>query len=409
MNYATYAFLFLAVLSFGANAISQTPREAQQRILMQQAASQASGSSAAAQRQTAHAGGQRSGDDFRAVFATPELNGMRVGYCMSFGEQCGLPAATYFCKQAGFRSAGNSSSASGVASATSPVYLMGDKNTCRDAGCKALRDVECLGYGKNYRHEKFFDTREACSSNNLTLATPNGRVKLSKKQQAQFFMEPIKGDRHPELVWYCDGTKEWTRLPRPGTLSQLKNVDIAQGKPLLVKVRRSDGRRFWLEFYSSGVIPGTSPDAPVATASQPRRAERPTTEEQRAASTKVMVDAMKKQGANPYLATAVADNKRCYNSVQGKIAWNYEGNTAWQDGNVNKLCAGAEKSDQPAVCFKEIMHSGVNWGGGTQWSWANAINLCKGTSNARASVICFKSAISEGKAWGEAISLCRTR
>jgi hypothetical protein len=105
-------------------------------------------------------------------------------------------------------------------------------------------------------------------------------------------------------------------------------------------------------------------------------------------------------------APVSTDTKRCYNAVQGKIAWDYKGSKRWNPDNINRLCKGATNTDQPARCFDQVMHGGVNWGGGTKWQWSNAIDLCEGSKNASATVQCFKSKIAQRKAWKTAIASC---
>lgn len=108
-------------------------------------------------------------------------------------------------------------------------------------------------------------------------------------------------------------------------------------------------------------------------------------------------------------AYKVSASNTCFNTVQGKIAWNYKGSKYWSKSNVAQLCKGAEASDQPGVCFNTIMHGGVNWGGGTKWKWGNALKLCQGTKNSRSTVNCFKKEIKAGLNWGEAIARCERK
>jgi len=109
----------------------------------------------------------------------------------------------------------------------------------------------------------------------------------------------------------------------------------------------------------------------------------------------------------PPLLPQTGASTTCANAVQGKIAWDYAGNKQWGQANINRLCAGAENSAEPARCFERVMHGGVNWGGGTQWQWQNAIDLCQGSRGADATVDCFKAAINEGVAWRQAIDRCK--
>lgn len=106
-------------------------------------------------------------------------------------------------------------------------------------------------------------------------------------------------------------------------------------------------------------------------------------------------------------APAPPGNGVCAEAVQGRIAWNYEGNKHWAQSNIERLCAGAEDSAEPATCFNRAMHGGLDWGGGTRWQWENALNLCRGTRDANRTIQCFEREIAAGSAWRAAIPTCR--
>ncbi len=96
----------------------------------------------------------------------------------------------------------------------------------------------------------------------------------------------------------------------------------------------------------------------------------------------------------------------CASFLQGKIAWNYQGNKSWSTSNLNRLCKGTVSSPQPAQCFQRVMHGGINWGGGTKWQLNNVINLCKGTTNANKTISCFQQNIRNRRSWQQAINNC---
>lgn len=98
----------------------------------------------------------------------------------------------------------------------------------------------------------------------------------------------------------------------------------------------------------------------------------------------------------------------CFDAVQGKIAWNYDGATSWNSGNVTNLCSGAESSIEPALCFEQVMFGDVNHGGGTEWRWQDASSLCQGTWSASNTIECFVSAIDNGESQEDAIASCRS-
>jgi uncharacterized glyoxalase superfamily protein PhnB len=103
----------------------------------------------------------------------------------------------------------------------------------------------------------------------------------------------------------------------------------------------------------------------------------------------------------------VPDDAPCVLAVQGKIAWGHKGPTNWAIDDLNRLCRGAEKSEEPGKCFQEIMLGKVNWGGGSTWATSNALALCSATQSARKTLDCFKSKISENQSWRIAIRQCR--
>lgn len=99
----------------------------------------------------------------------------------------------------------------------------------------------------------------------------------------------------------------------------------------------------------------------------------------------------------------------CRESVQGKIAWNYEGNKRWAPANLERLCKGTTQGEEPGLCFRRVVHGNVSWGGSTRWQWENAIHLCAGTSDATRTVRCFEARIRRGSDWRRAISECDVR
>ncbi len=105
---------------------------------------------------------------------------------------------------------------------------------------------------------------------------------------------------------------------------------------------------------------------------------------------------------------ASAQNNACTSSVQGRVAWDYNGNKTWADSNLNALCQGTQKPAEPGLCFARVMHGGINWGGGTQWRWENALSLCKGTNSSDATVACFQAKVGQGVPWAGAIEQCRS-
>jgi hypothetical protein len=98
-------------------------------------------------------------------------------------------------------------------------------------------------------------------------------------------------------------------------------------------------------------------------------------------------------------------NPVCNDALQGRVAWDYSGNTVWAENNMERLCQGG-RGAEPAQCFQRVMTGGIDWGGGTQWQWANAITLCRGSRDADATVACFQSQRAQGMDWRGASSNC---
>ena len=105
-------------------------------------------------------------------------------------------------------------------------------------------------------------------------------------------------------------------------------------------------------------------------------------------------------------SAAFAQYPECLNAVQGRIAWNYDGSTAWGAQNVEKLCRGGLGAE-PAQCFDHVMFRGVDWGGGTRWKWENALELCAGSQNEAATVGCFQRQLGAGRDWNFSLAQCR--
>lgn len=112
-------------------------------------------------------------------------------------------------------------------------------------------------------------------------------------------------------------------------------------------------------------------------------------------------------GAIPEQAASTSGAGVCRDAVQGKIAFDYQGSTAWDEATITTLC-GSVATVEPAACFERVLHGGVEWAPGeSQWGWQNALNLCQGTTDAAARVGCFQETML-GLGWEQAIANCRS-
>lgn len=97
----------------------------------------------------------------------------------------------------------------------------------------------------------------------------------------------------------------------------------------------------------------------------------------------------------------------CFLRVQGKVAWNGQGDTRWDDRNVRRLCrnASAQAPGEPARCFSAALRGAVD---GSAWGWSDAIDLCQGAMRARVRLNCYRE-LSQTRSRADAIRTCRLR
>ena len=100
--------------------------------------------------------------------------------------------------------------------------------------------------------------------------------------------------------------------------------------------------------------------------------------------------------------------KACFNRVQNKIAWDYNGHKSWSSDNIKKLCKGTRKSTQPPSCFSRAMFSGPQWGKNSthQMNWTLAVQLCAGTNDSNKKINCLKQKIAQKQSLTNAVKSC---
>lgn len=103
----------------------------------------------------------------------------------------------------------------------------------------------------------------------------------------------------------------------------------------------------------------------------------------------------------------------CKDYVQNKIAWDpnsgYESAQKWEEANLDSLCKGTQKAEEPGKCFHHLMTGHVKWGDSDKWEWKNAISLCAGTNNSDERIACFEGRIKAGEKWDAAVFQCQAR
>lgn len=151
-----------------------------------------------------------------------------------------------------------------------------------------------------------------------------------------------------------------------------------------------------------------------------------------------------------------SEEARCMAMVDGQVAWDQNGSTGWEPGNIAALCAGATDADARIACFESRIAAGEGWqtaipacaandgsgGGGAaappsgssaeaqsckamlqdqvpwqtdptierHWAEEDLDALCDGSTNAAATVRCFQEALynnGNGSDIYTAIDACR--
>ena len=69
-------------------------------------------------------------------------------------------------------------------------------------------------------------------------------------------------------------------------------------------------------------------------------------------------------------STSRIKERKCFDKVQGKVAWNQAGNKKWNDKNINALCLGTTGPGKTVQCFKKGIKEHNHWN--------KAIDECNG-------------------------------
>ena len=109
------------------------------------------------------------------------------------------------------------------------------------------------------------------------------------------------------------------------------------------------------------------------------------------------------QIASPWPSDFNANFDACADKARSETQF---GNTPWQEADLETLCKDAPTSEQPALCFGEIMEGTVHWGGGNRWDPPNALSLCAGSTDKTKTIACFETQIANGTQWPAAIDMC---
>lgn len=110
--------------------------------------------------------------------------------------------------------------------------------------------------------------------------------------------------------------------------------------------------------------------------------------------------------ASAVAGAAASELSPCALAAQGKVRVHHNGPTLWDAAILERLCAGAGSSVEPARCYDRLMSGQVAWGGGNVWQADNALALCAGTISARRTITCFSNALAVGHGWRSAIQRC---
>lgn len=76
---------------------------------------------------------------------------------------------------------------------------------------------------------------------------------------------------------------------------------------------------------------------------------------------------------NSYKEQDAAREDRCFDAVQGKVAWSRGGSKTWNPANIRNLCKDTRNVERTVDCFKRGIIDHNNWG--------KAINACQSNPN----------------------------
>lgn len=75
----------------------------------------------------------------QSSFNAPEIEGMRLDWCLHFGRQCGKPAADRYCAAQGHSGALKWQVEEGIGK----TYIIGDRKVCNARYCDGFRFILC--------------------------------------------------------------------------------------------------------------------------------------------------------------------------------------------------------------------------------------------------------------------------
>ena len=134
--------------------------------------------------------------------------------------------------------------------------------------------------------------------------------------------------------------------------------------------------------------------------------------------------------------------QQCFDLVQGKVAYDQQGNKSWNPDNIRALCTGTVSPQTTVDCFTGQIAAGVTWSpaiqacranptgtqtpeqecrnliqgkvaydkeGNKNWDEANMADVCRGTTNPQATVDCFTARIAIGAFWYDARDTCKAK
>lgn len=77
------------------------------------------------------------------TFNRPMYKGHRLDWCLKWGQHCGAPASTAWCRTEGFQGASANVKADDIGSPNAPTFVMGDDKLCTDRVCDGFESITC--------------------------------------------------------------------------------------------------------------------------------------------------------------------------------------------------------------------------------------------------------------------------
>lgn len=186
--------------------------------------------------------------------------------------------------------------------------------------------------------------RLSASARSTSIDRPDFRAGVGERE-ADFCRRVAQRDRYPADVAdiICPGTTDANR--------DLLCVGVAliNGMPAQEWARKclADAEAAQRELRAQIEGRNAAPPAPPAPEARPEPPNPP--------------EAQPAPEERPAPPAGVSEEARCMGMIDGRVAWDQAGSTAWDPDNIAALCAGAADADARIACFQGRIAAGEGW------------------------------------------------